>query len=202
MTYLELKTQILNTAKRTDLSDVVGSFVSLAHNRITAELEAPDTITQVELDASSAQPIVGAVWSLALPADAHRVRYVYVNGNAIDSWTEPTLISQLGNQGASTFARGYAVQGTNLLLAPGTGDNVLLSYQKRLPMFAADTDTNWTLENYDQLYLYSSLVHLHEYIQNYEQVASSAAMYDAILAQAVAQTETLKQGGVPRIRSA
>lgn len=201
MNYGELRQQIIDFSKRTDMVAAIPSFVELAHNRIQSELEAPDHIGWVELDTSGAVNITGSVWSVPLPDDCYKVRFVYASGRSVSSFHEQGLIDRLGQTG-SVSTGGYAVQGVNILFAPGIGDPVQLSYQRRLPMFSQDSDTNWTLTNYSSLYLYAALAHLYEFTQNYEQEAQAISLYDAAWAVASPQVDTLKQGGVPSIRRA
>ena len=96
----------------------------------------------------------------------------------------------------------YAVDGVNLLVAPGQGTEVTVRLQKRLPDLVADTDTNWLLTNHPQLYLYGTLVQLHQYVQDDEQVAMSQTLYGQAADVAGQQIQQLKQGGQPVIRSA
>jgi hypothetical protein len=201
MNYSELQAQIIATSHRADLAAQVPLFVAMAHDKIMGELEPPDALTWVTLDTSGAVNVVGSVWRVALPLDTLTVRYVYSNGAQLESWTEPALINQLGQSGAGAPARGYSVNGDSLLLAPGTSDNLNISYEKRLPMFQVEADTNWLLTNYSELYLYASLVHLYTFIQDDVMVSSSMTLYGAQYAIAKVQTEQLKGGGTPRIRS-
>lgn len=193
MNYSELKTAIANFAKR-DEADV-GTFVSMAHARICASLETPDALTRIDL-VGPPVGVGGSQYAWPLPDDGLRLREVYDNGRPLAS-TNLTDLAQY--RGSSPW--GYAVEGQTVLVGPGPG-TISISYHKRLPELAADDDTNWALTNYPQLYIYGSLAHLHEYVQDDEQTAMCQQLYSLASELAAQQIETLKAGGSPVIRSA
>jgi hypothetical protein len=194
MNYGQLKTLIGNFAKRTEAD--VGAFVSFAHAIICTEFEAPDSLLTA-MHQGPALPVGNSVYSYPLPSDALRVREVWTGGWALSNATAQELQQVTGSNPVL-----YAVEGLNLLVAPGEASELMVSYQKRLPDLIADTDSNWMLENYPQLYLYGSLVQLHQYVQDDEQVAMAQTLYDQAAAYAGQQIQQLKQGGQPIIRSA
>jgi len=196
MNYGQLKTLIGNFAKRTEAD--VGAFVSFAHAIICTEFEAPDSLLSAML-AGPALPMGNSVYSYPLPYDVLRVREVWTGGWPLANATAQELQQVTAGRRIPML---YAVEGLNLLVAPGEASELMVSYQKRLPDLAADTDSNWMLENYPQLYLYGSLVQLHQYVQDDEQVAMTQTLYDQAAAYAGQQIQQLKQGGQPIIRSA
>lgn len=201
MNYGQLKTAVADTAKRSDLAATIPSFIRMAHGRITSEMEPPDSLVSVQLDTSQAVNESGQVYTLDLPADCLRVRSVRSNDWPLPNHNEASLYAVFARGGGGQ-PQGYCVRGASLLVAPGAGSHLRLSYNKRLPDFSADTDTNWLLTNMPDLYLYASLVHLNEYIQDAEQVAACENLYQSNAINAVTQLQTLKQGGAPVIRGA
>jgi len=200
MNYGELKTAIAETAQRQDLVAVIPSFVRMAHAKIMSQLQPPDTLVFEEITAEQTN-LFANVWTVPLPLGCFEVRYVYVNSKPIPSWTENQLTAYFAS-GQDAPAAGYAIQGLDLILAPGTSDALLISYKKRLDDFVDDTDTNWLLTYYPDVYLYASLVHLQTYVQDLEQMNAADALMSAQMKAAQLQIDTLKHGGQPRIRGA
>jgi hypothetical protein len=201
MNYGELKQAIADTSQRSDLVPTIPSFVRMAHAKIMSQLQPPDTLVFETMDSGTVTNLFSNVWSLPLPVGCFEVRYVYINSLPIRSWSEDELTRWFAS-GQDAPAAGYAVQGLNLILAPGTSDAILISYKKRLPDFVDDTDTNWLLTYYPDVYLYGSLIHLNEYIQDMDQLSACDNLTSAQMAAAQTQIDTLKHGGQPRIRGA
>jgi len=193
MNYGDLKQAVSDFARRDE--DNIDTLVALAHANICTEFEPPDSLVLVTL--SNPLPVYGSVYSWELPGDVQRVREVLADGRELAN----TYLADLFMLSGSNPER-YAVDGVNLLVAPGQGTEVTVRLQKRLPDLVADTDTNWLLTNHPQLYLYGTLVQLHQYVQDDEQVAMSQTLYGQAADVAGQQIQQLKQGGQPVIRSA
>jgi len=193
MNYSDLKQAVSDFAKRDEGN--IDTLVALAHANICTEFEPPDSLALVTL--SNPLPVYGSVYSWELPGDVQRVREVLADGQQLTN----TYLADLFMLSGSNPER-YAVDGVNLLVAPGQGSEVTVRLQKRLPDLVADTDTNWLLTNHPQLYLYGTLVQLHQYVQDDEQVAMSQTLYGQAADVAGQQIQQLKQGGQPIIRSA
>ena len=193
MNYGELKTLVGQYAKRTEAD--VGQFIAIAHSTISTEFYAPDSMDIANLAPGTL--VSNSVYKFALPADVMRVRQVMADGNELVSSYAAMLFELRGSQ-----AQWYAIEGLNLLVAPGLPGSVQVNYQKWLPALTAPADTNWVLSNFPQLYLYGALTELHSYVQDNEQVAVTQALYDKYAALAGQQMLELKTGGQPIIRSA
>ena len=126
MNYGQLKTEIVATSKRSDLVATVPSFIRMAHGRLTAELQPPDSLVSTDLDTSQAVNESGQVWVLDLPADCLRVRSVFSNDWPLPNHNEASLYAVFGRGGGGQ-PQGYAVRGASLLLAPGAGSHLRLS---------------------------------------------------------------------------
>lgn len=193
MNYSDLKQAVSDYAQRDEGN--IDTLVALAHANICTEFEPPDSLAFVKL--SNPMPVYGSVYSWELPGDVQRVREVLADGRDLFN----TYLADLFMLSGSRPER-YAVDGVNLLVAPGQGSEVTVRLQKRLPNLVADTDTNWLLTNHPQLYLYGTLVQLHQFVQDDEQVAMSQTLYGQAAEVAGQQIQQLKQGGQPIIRSA
>lgn len=198
MDYEQLQKEIIDTAKRPDLAVQVPSFIRMAHNKIMSQLQPPDCLVYEEITDEPTN-VFANVWSVPLPIGCFEVRYVYVNSRPIASWAENVLTAFFAT-GQDAPSAGYAIQGLDLILAPGTSDALAMSFKKRLPDFVDPADTNWLLTYYSDIYLYGSLVHLQTYVQDIEQMNAADALMSAQMAAAQQQIDTLKLGGQPRIR--
>jgi hypothetical protein len=193
MNYGELKKAVSEFANRTEAN--IDTLVALAHASICTEFEPPDSLALAKL--SNPMPVYGSVYSWELPDDIQRVREVLADGRGLTN----TYLADLFMLSGSRPER-YAVDGINLLVAPGQGIEVTVRLQKRLPDLVADNDTNWLLSHHPQLYLHGTLVQLHQAVQDEQQVSISQTLYDQAAAVAGQQIQQLKQGGQLMIRSA
>ena len=201
MTLAELREELKATSKRTDITDAqLNSFIRMAHAELSV-IDTPDSLTEQVMDPQLWVNVVNNIWAQPLPERTQRVRYVYVNGVAIQSMDEGHLRSQFARQFAAP-AKGYAIQGINLLVAPGTGDDIRISYSQRLVTPSADADTNWLLDQFPDCYLYQALIHLYQFVQETEQMQLCEALAGAARGPATIHAAALMHGSIPRIRSA
>lgn len=195
-TYTELKTAIADFLNRDDLSSAVPTFISLAEADMQRRVRhwRMEKRSTAELDTQYS----------AIPADFVEVIRLYVTSND----TRPLeLISQaelLDRKAKRSNASGapayYALTAGELEIYPvpdGTYD-VELYYVSRIPALSDSNASNWMLEQYQDAYLYGSLVHSAPYLKDDARVTVWAALYQNAIDAINAESERSKFGGSGR----
>ena len=195
-TYTELKTAIADFLNRDDLSSAVPTFISLAEADMQRRVRhwRMEKRSTAELDTQYS----------AIPADFVEVIRFYVTSND----TRPLeLISQaelLDRKAKRSNASGapayYALTAGELEIYPvpdGTYD-VELYYVSRIPALSDSNASNWMLEQYQDAYLYGSLVHSAPYLKDDARVTVWAALYQNAIDAINAESERSKFGGSGR----
>jgi hypothetical protein len=195
-TYTELKAAIADFLNRDDLSAAVPTFISLAEADIQRRVRhwRMEKRSTAELDTQYS----------AIPADFVEVIRFYVTSND----TRPLeLISQaelLDRKAKRSNASGapayYALTAGELEIYPvpdGTYD-VELYYISRIPSLSDSNASNWLLEQYQDAYLYGSLVHSAPYLKDDARAQMWAALYQSSVDAINAESERSKFGGSGR----
>ena len=195
-TYTELKTAIADFLNRDDLSSAVPTFISLAEADMQRRVRhwRMEKRSTAELDTQYS----------AIPADFVEVIRFYVTS----SDTRPLeLISQaelLDRKAKRSNASGapayYALTAGELEIYPvpdGTYD-VELYYVSRIPALSDSNASNWMLEQYQDAYLYGSLVHSAPYLKDDARIQVWAALYQSAIDAINAESERSKFGGSGR----
>jgi len=195
-TYAELKTAIADFLNRDDLTSAVPTFVSLA------EADMQRRVRHWRMEKRSTASL-DTQYS-ALPADFVEVIRFYVTSND----TKPLeLISQaelLDRKAKRHNAGGtpayYALTAGELEIYPvpdGTYD-VELYYISRIPALSDSNASNWLLEQYQDAYLYGSLIHSAPYLTDDARIQVWAALYQNAIDAISAESERAKFGGSGR----
>lgn len=136
--YLDLRTAVLETVGRTDITDVFDRFTLLAESRLNRELRCRDQITDTTIAVSSGTG--------ALPSDYREMIGVY-DTSGFEFVQQPAQIGQLGRY---SF---YTIEGSNLKAQDRT---YTVQYYAAIPTLTTSlTTTNWLLAKYPEVYLYA-----------------------------------------------
>lgn len=160
-TFATLKTDITELLVRSDFSaSDLARFVRLGEARIRRRIRCRAQETTTALAVSTLET--------ALPADFLEARAVTLdstNGRALKPLTPDQLRSSVyvGEAGEPRF---YAIEGSNLLVAPIQSCTVNVSYYGAFDALSADSDTNWLLTNAYDVYLYACARGAAEFIED------------------------------------
>lgn len=177
MNYGELKQAIANRLGRSNLTAVIPDFVALAEPRIyqgfrDIEVSVPPLRVRALLAKETA--------SLAtLPAGFLAVERLTVNDGAGPRSLEYVTPERFANLAPTGFARYFTLQDGGIAVEGGTPAEFALSYYRRFPALVADSDTNWLLENFPTIYLYSALIEAYAHIKDDARIPTAARMYAA-----------------------
>lgn len=195
-TYTELKAAIADFLNRDDLSATVPTFISLAEADIQRRVRhwRMEKRSTAELDTQYS----------AIPADFVEVIRMYITSGD----TKPLeLISQgelldrkrknLNTSGSPSY---YAITAGEIEVFPvpdGTYD-LELYYISRIPSLSDSNASNWLLEQYQDAYLYGSLIHSAPYLKDDARTQMWSALYQGAIDAINAESERSKFGGSGR----
>jgi hypothetical protein len=177
MNYGELKAAIANRLGRTNLTAVIPDFVMLAEPRLYhgfRDIEV--SVEPLRLRAMLARETTSL--------DALPDRYLSIDRLTISDGAGPRSLEfvtpeRFANQAPTGFARYYTHQDGGIAIEGGTPAVFALSYYRRFPALVADSDTNWLLTNFPNLYLYSALIEAYAHLKDDMRIPTAARMYAA-----------------------
>ena len=194
--YTELQDAIGEFLNRDDLATTIPTFISLAE----ADLNRRIRHWRMEKRANA---VLDTQYS-ALPADFLEVIRFYITSNN----TQPLeLISQselldrkYRNLATSGMPGYYAITAGEIEVypVPDGAYDAELYYHARTPALSTSNTTNWLLDYFPDVYLYSSLVHTAPYLQEDNRLTVWAALQQSAIDAINAESEKSKFGGSGR----
>lgn len=166
--YSELKTAIGNWLHRTDLTSLLGDFISLGEARIYRDLR----IRAMETAVSSA--ISSGV--IAVPSGYLEMKHLYVNVTPVQKlqrkdaeWIYQNYPTR-SSDGVPLF---FAREGENFIFGPypDSGYTIKGIYYKRLAALSDSNTANWFTDNAPDLLLWASLCEAAPYLIDDQRVA-------------------------------
>ena len=163
-TYAELKTAVSNWLDRSDLTDRIPEFITLAEARIGRRLR----VRGVEERATT--PLVGSQEYYALPSDFLEARNVQINTNPVNvlTYRTPQQLDKEYPYSTTGTPACFSIIGSEIQLkpVPGSTDTMEISYFKKLAALSDSNTTNWTMTNAPDLLLYGALIEAEAYLVN------------------------------------
>ena len=169
MTYLELKTAVINWLDHLDSQDLVPQFVELARAKINRKLMAREMTCVGEAVGVADQT------DYDLPADWAGARQVSVDGLDLEYLTPELFTNDLKRERSSALFYTIRANKIRFSSAPGEGATIELVYYRKVPELVEDTDTNWLLENHPDCWLYLAVAEGHRYVMDEERMATMTA---------------------------
>ena len=182
--YGELKTEVQNWLKASDLTTSIPTFVALAEDRIYAELDYTDLETTADITIDAAE--------VALPSDFLEQRSHYIDvADPVQrvQYASPERLRDFDAGKQSGFPSFYSIEGPNLVFSPPPDSTYTGKwlYLARKPRLSSDTDTNEILDKYAGLYLYGSLIEGSAYLGNDPRALTWAQFFQDAMEKANAQ---------------
>ena len=178
--YDNLKTNIADYLARTDLTDKIPMFISLAEKRLNRDLRLRQTLQQSTYTMSSG-------FKVPTPADFLEMQDLHLDANPIIPLTFQT-VSQFYRRNGGSNAQGvpvnYTLVADNFVLAPQpTGATTVNMTYYKIPTPMSDTvPSNEYLEVCPDLLLYSSLAESAPFLMDDPRLATWNGMYQTGLA--------------------
>lgn len=177
--YGELKTAVANWMARSNLTNRIPEFISIAEGYIHYGVMAPNKRFAVEplriRAMETSADVTIAAQTAALPAGYLAARRFYLDGankRQLDFMPPTDFWSREAASTAGT-PTAFTVEGENFVFAPiGSGTGKLL-YYKKFDALSGDADTNWLLTNHPGAYLFGTLYEAFNYAEGGQQEGES-----------------------------
>lgn len=191
-TYAELKTAVANWGKRSDLTDRIPEFIAIAEAKIANEVRCAAMQTRSTANISSQY--------FDTPIGFLEIRDIHINSDPISplEFLSPKVMSNKFRSGTSGNPSHYTIHGDEFEVkpVPDTTYELEINYIKRFTAFSVDADFNWLLTNHPHIYLYASLISLHNYLESDEQVSKYTNLYKDAVAMLNTAEKRAKYGNI------
>ena len=172
--YDNLKTNIADYLARSDLTDKIPMFVSLAEKRLNRDLRLRQTLQQSTYSMESG-------FNVPTPQDFLEMKDIHIDANPIVNLNFKTVSQfyRLSNSSGSGVPINYTLVSDNFVLAPRpTGASTINMTYYKIPKVLSDTNpSNEYLEVCPDLLLYASLVESAPFLMNDERLVTWEALY-------------------------
>ena len=178
--YANLKTNIADYLARTDLTDKIPMFISLAEKRLNRDLRLRQTLQQSTYSMDSG-------FTVPTPADFLEMQDLHLVANPIVPLTFQT-VSQFYRRSGGTSAQGvpvnYTLVADNFVLAPQpTGASQISMTYYKIPQPMSDTNpSNEYLDVCPDLLLYASLAESAPFLMDDPRLTTWDSLYQTGLA--------------------
>jgi hypothetical protein len=173
--YSDLKTSLANYLARTDLTDQIPDFITLAENRLRRELRIRQMLKIATASTTANDSTV------SLPSDFLELRDIHLNTTPIEALTyyAPSVFFRNARATDTGRPKNYTITASEIQFAP-IPDSVmtvqLLYYAA--PTYLSDANTsNVFLANCPDAILYAALGEAEPYLMNDERLSTWAALY-------------------------
>jgi hypothetical protein len=171
-TYAELETACANWLKRSDLSDRVPEFITLAEARIGREIRARQMEARVSSTPASAYE--------DLPSDYVSMRAIRITGTTL-GWLDYVTPDEFFNTFPSSntaVSKRYTIFGDELVFPTTPTGDIELWYYKKLAALSSATNSLFTAN--PDLYLYASMAAAQPFLKNLPQMPVWEALYKQV----------------------
>lgn len=198
--YGELKSAVADFLNRSDLTSVIPTFIDFAEAEFNRNLRVRQMVTRAEA-------VIDTRFS-AVPADFIEAKdLVIVTGNPVTplQFVTQQEMAQLRNTTITAAGKPkyFSVVGGQFEVAP-TPDaeySLEMSYFGQIDALTDDTDTNWLLREYPDIYLYTSLMHSAPYLKDDERITVWAQLAAKAKEELISRdTSASFNGSTPVIR--
>ncbi|UOF80837.1 tail tubular protein A [Caudoviricetes sp.] len=179
-TYSDLKTAVGDYLNRADLTAVIPTFIALSEAKFNRELRTRNMLTRAECVSDNE--------FVALPVDFLEAYLLELNMTDIAAqqplaFVGPNEAKSLKANKIINKVRYFTlIDGAfELLPAPTSNVDLLLTYYAKIPSLSDTQTTNWLMTKSPDLYLYSALLEATPYLKNDERVNIWAAARQQVM---------------------
>ena len=193
--YSALKTSIANYLGRTDLTNQIPDFITLAETRLQRELRTRPMLK------SATATMTGGDNTVGLPTDFLEMRDIFIQGNPRQpvSYMSPSAFTRNARAEESGKCIDYTILGSEMAFAPIPDSAYVLEmlyYYK--PDALSDTNpSNVFLANYPDALLYGALAQAEPFLMNDARIATWAGLYDSAIELIKTSDDSSEYNGVP-----
>jgi hypothetical protein len=180
-TYTELKTSIGDWLNRSDLTNAIPDFISLAEAQVERTLRTRQMIVRAN---ASFDAQYGAV-----PADFLETKSLKLTSTNPQTPLQFLSIDALDNEAtkytASAKPKFFGVVGGQFRLVPTPDSNYTteLTYYAKLTKLSSTVATNWLLTSSPDIYLYGALLQAAPYLQDDARITVWSSLYDRAMSE-------------------
>ena len=172
--YDNLKTNIADYLARSDLTEKIPMFVSLAEKRLNRDLRLRQMLQQSTYSLTSG-------YKVPTPTDFLEMKDIHIDANPVINLNFKTVSQfyRLGNSSTTGQPINYTLVSDNFVLAPRPiGSSTINMTYYKIPKVLSDTNpSNEYLEVCPDLLLYASLVESAPFLMNDERLQTWEALY-------------------------
>lgn len=198
--YGELKSAVGDFLNRSDLTSVIPTFIDFAEAEFNRIFRIRQMVTRAEA-------VIDSRFS-AVPADFLEAKdLVIVTGTPVTplQFITQQEMAQLRNSSITSAGKPeyFSVVGEQFefLPTPDAEYTLEMAYYAKIDALSDDSDTNWLLTDYPDLYLYTSLMHSAPYLKDDERIAIWANLAKKAKEELVESDASASYAGsTPRIR--
>ena len=174
----ELKTAMMGWSDRTDLSGRMDDFVTLADARIRKDMARHNIRVREMETRADLTPSSGAC---TLPTDFMAMIAVQclASNPTVLSYKPMTWLNEAYPNGDSGTPAYYGIEGDTLYMFPLTSSDVRVVYWAYPAALDDDSDTNWLLTKYPDIYTYAGLIEVKAFEQDTDGLAHWVQMLAA-----------------------
>ena len=193
--YGELKTGIANFLNRDDLTSIIPTFIALTEAQIARDLRHWRQEVRVSTTVDERFENLPTDWlegvHLSL-ADGSTVEY----GSVAEISRQKLLSNNTAGQ-----PRLYTLNSGQIEFFPAPDESYTLTmiYYARIPTMSGDTDANWLMTSYPDVYLYGSLLQSAPYLGEDERMVVWAQLYRAAVKNLGDDSKRARSSGGPLI---
>jgi len=192
--YSELKSAIADWLDRTDLTDSIPDFITLAEARHKRDFKLRRMETRV-----TANTIADTEY-YTLPDQYVAMRNIQLNTDPKTSleYLTPEQMDRIYAGSMKGKPRAYSIIGNDIQLRPipDSAYEIEILYFKHFTALSDSVPTNEMLTNHPDIYLYGSLVEAEPYLQNDKRIQTWASFYDRAKKDIIDSNERDRHSGV------
>lgn len=171
-TYSELQTAVADFLARTDLTDDIKNFISLAEARMSRELSTRSQEKRVTATTTADDEFI------SLPTDLREIRVIKLNSSpqrVLEYYTPQQFYKEYPNT-AGGRPEAFTIIGTEVAIrpVPSEAETVEMIYGEGLTSLSDTTTTNTILTRHPDAYLYGTLSHAYTFLMD----EARAQVYD------------------------
>jgi len=180
-TYAQLKTAVANWLDRSDLTDRIPEFITLAEARFNRELRIRDMET-----VSTAISTVAGTREYSLPTGFVQMKEFHLSTDPLTplAYITPEMMTRLWAGSAQAKPQVFTIIADNVRLGPGPDAVYTTSmlYYKTFTALSDSATTNDMLTNNPDVYLYGALLEAEPFIMNDQRIQVWLGAFDRAVA--------------------
>lgn len=187
-TFSDLTSAAADWINRADLTAVIPTFITLAEAKFNRELRLRDMLVRAEATTSNE--------FVAVPADflenySLELNMAQIGPQQALGFIGPLEAKVLKANKITGLVRFYTIidGAFELLPAPTTDTDVILTYYQKIPALSDTATTNWLLTKSPDLYLYSTLLEAAPYLRDDDRMQMWGSARNQVLAAMQLESE-------------